>query len=81
MAEFIQFRTIVPKQGNIDSYINKPVLDRISIDHPYESIALGVITDAKEVENGYELTISIFRKYQFEWFENGELSAMYMGLF
>lgn len=80
MADFIKFKTIVPKNGDINSYINKPFLDRISVDDPFESKAIGVISDAIEVEDGYELTINIFSKYQFEWFGGGELSAMSMGI-
>jgi 2-oxoglutarate dehydrogenase E2 component (dihydrolipoamide succinyltransferase) len=39
--------------------------------------AIGIITDAVEVENGYKLTIALWKsELVYEWFEDGELSAM-----
>jgi ubiquitin C-terminal hydrolase len=72
----IQLKTIVPKQGDIKSYVNKPFLNRIDGD-PFNSKAIGIITDAVEVENGYKLTIALWKsELVYEWFEDGELSAM-----
>lgn len=67
MDKWIKCKTIVPKQGDIKSYINKPVLDKLNMDEAKSSKAIGVVTDAKEVEQGYELTFSIFSRYRFEW--------------
>jgi hypothetical protein len=72
----IQLKTIVPKQGDIETYINKPFLNRIDGD-PFNSKAIGIITNAVEVENGYELTIALWKnKLVYEWFTDGELSAI-----
>jgi hypothetical protein len=68
--DWIKFKTIVPKQGDVKSYINKPVLDKLSLDLTKSSKTIGVITDAKEIEEGYELTVSIHSKYRFEWAGN-----------
>lgn len=65
--DWITFKTIVPKQGDIRSYINKPVLNKSSLDLTTSSKVIGVITDAEEVKEGYELTIAIFCKYRYEW--------------
>lgn len=73
--DFIKFKTIVPKEGDIEKYINKPVLDRRSGD-PFTHKTIGVITSAIEVENGYELTVRLFGKYGFEWFTDGKLNSM-----
>jgi len=71
----LKLKTIVPKQGNIEDYINKPFLDRINGD-PFDSTAIGVISDAIEVENGFELTINMFHKSMEMEILNGKISAM-----
>lgn len=73
-SNWIQLKTVVQKQGELETYINKPVLDKVSGDS--SSKVIGVITKAVEVGNGYQLTISLFGKHKFEWFEDGELSAI-----
>lgn len=70
----LTLKIIVPKDGELDSYINKPVLDRISYD-AFDSKVIGVITNAIEVEDGYELTIMLRNNMQYEWI-NGEVSAI-----
>lgn len=76
----ITFKTIVPKQGEINTYINKPFLDRLDGD-PFESKAIGVISDAVEVSNGYLLTITLWKQdVVAEWFTEGELSAISFGV-
>lgn len=74
----LTLKIIVPKDGELDSYINKPVLDRISYD-AFDSKAIGVITNAIEVEDGYELTIMLRNNIQYEWI-NGEVSAISFGI-
>jgi hypothetical protein len=71
----MRIKTIVPKQGDLESYINKPFLDRIDGDI-FKSKVIGVITDAVEIETGYELTINIFGEFKYEFFEDGQLIAM-----
>jgi hypothetical protein len=72
----IKLKTIVPKQGKVEDYINKPFLDRLDRD-PFKSTAIGIINDAVEVDNGYELTILIWKQeIVTEWFTDGQLSAM-----
>jgi len=82
----IEFKIKVSKEGNIDSYINKPVLNRIlSIeestnvymfnDMPKE-IIIGIISDAIELEDYYELTIRLWKekmKFLRGFFVDGEL--------
>jgi hypothetical protein len=59
----------VDKSGDIDSYLNKPVLDRMtrvldlstnSISGNDDSKVIGVISEAVEMENCFELTLTIF---------------------
>jgi hypothetical protein len=78
----ITLKTIVPKQGNIEDYINKPFLDKIDNDpFHFESKAIGIISDAIEVENGYELTITIWKQDVItEWFTDGQLSSISFGV-
>lgn len=73
--EWIQFKTIVPKQGELKSYINAPFMDRAN-DDPFNSKIIGVVTKAIEVENGYELTVSLFGEYRFEWDQNDHLCTI-----
>ncbi|MET3505533.1 hypothetical protein [Halalkalibacter oceani] len=72
---FVKFKTIVPKDGELSSYLNKPVLDRVDLSNTFETKTIGVISDAVEVEEGYELTIQLFSKFQYEWIGN-ELNAL-----
>jgi hypothetical protein len=72
----IKLKTVVPKQGKIEDYINKPFLDKI-LEDSFESNAIGIINDAIEVEDGFELTITIWKQEIItEWFSDGQLSAM-----
>jgi hypothetical protein len=69
--------TQVPKQGKIESYVNKPVVDSFdSFDR--QGKVIGVVRSAVEVSNSYELTIDLWGKYtQFSReFMDGELSAI-----
>ena len=52
-------KAIVPKDGDIESYLNKPVLDRVTESDPFKTKTIGVITNAVETEQGYELTMEI----------------------
>lgn len=47
----IKLKTVILKQGEINSYINEPVLDRVTY-NAFDSKAIGIITDAIEVDNG-----------------------------
>ena len=66
-------KTIVPKEGDIKTYINKPVVDRVTESDPFKAKAIGVITGAVEVEKGYELTMEIFGKPNLEFYGNNEV--------
>ena len=82
----IEFKIKVSKEGNINSYINKPVLNRtLSLeestnvymfnDMPKE-IIIGIISDAIELEDYYELTIRLWKekmKFLRGFFVDGEL--------
>ena len=82
----IEFKIKVSKEGNINSYINKPVLNRtLSLeestnvymfnDMPKE-IVIGIISDAIELEDYYELTIRLWKekmKFLRGFFVDGEL--------
>lgn len=48
----LQVKTIVPKQGDISSYFNKPVL--------LDDRPIGVITKATEINQGYKLSMIIW---------------------
>jgi len=88
-SETIEFKIKVSKEGNINSYVNKPVLNRIlSIeestniymfnDMPKE-IVIGIISDAVELDNCYELTIKLWKekiKIFREFFVGGELASI-----
>jgi hypothetical protein len=75
----IKIKTIVPKQGDIKDYINKPFLDRLE-GNAFESKAIGIISDAVDVEHGYELTITLWKQEIItERFSDGQLSAMSIG--
>ena len=76
ISNFIILKTVIPKAGDVKSYIDKPFLDRVSETDPFKSKVIGVIRDAVEIEEGYELTIALFAKYNFEFFDNMEFSAM-----
>jgi len=85
----IEFKIKVSKEENINSYINKPVLNRIlSIeestnvymfnDMPKE-IVIGIISDAIELEDCYELTIKLWKekiKIFREFFVGMELASI-----
>ena len=73
----IKLKAIVPKEGKIEDYINKPFLDRIEND-PFESKAIGMITDAIEVKNGYELTVTLWKQELISEWLSGQLSAISM---
>ena len=49
----------VPATGSIDSYINKPVKDRMSISAFDNSKEIGRIINAKHVNDEYELTMDV----------------------
>lgn len=51
------FKTIVSKQGDIKSYINKPVWDKR--ENLNDQKEIGTIIKAVEIENGFELTIKL----------------------
>jgi hypothetical protein len=51
------FITRVNKLGDINSYINKPVIDR-TIENNEENV-IGEVVEAIELDNYYELTIKI----------------------
>ena len=74
----IALKTVVPKQGHINSYLNAPVLDRVNF-NGFDSKAIGVITDVIEKEDGYELTIMLGNKMQYEWI-NDKVSAISLGI-
>jgi|HigsolmetaAR201D_1030396.scaffolds.fasta_scaffold32248_3 hypothetical protein len=70
------FKTIVPKYGDLSSYIGKPVLDKIDPIYNCDEKVVGVIKEAVEVENGFELTIELFDKtIKYEWINN-EISSI-----
>ena len=85
----IEFKIKVSKEGNINSYINKPVLNRtLSLeestnvymfnDMPKE-IVIGIISDAIELKDYYELTIKLWKekiKFFREFFVDGELASI-----
>jgi len=74
----IVLKTVVPKQGDINTYLNAPVLDRVNF-NAFDSKAIGVITDVIEKEDGYELTIMLRNKMQYEWI-NDKVSAISLGI-
>lgn len=74
----LTLKTIVPKHGDISSYISKPVLDRMTCS-TFESKVIGVISHAVEKEDGYELTIVLRNKMQYEWI-NSEVSTIALGI-
>jgi hypothetical protein len=68
-------RTIVSKYGDVQSYINKPVTDKLDFYNDSSAKVIGVIKDAIETVNGYELEIELFDKVpKFEWV-GGKLSS------
>lgn len=63
--------TKVKKIGDIQSYINLPVVGRsltYDLDSKYEQKAIGVIQDVKELKDHYELSILIW-----DWFVDQKL--------
>ena len=74
----IVLKTVVPKQGDINTYLNAPVLDRVNF-NAFDSKAIGVITGVIEKEDGYELTMMLRNKMQYEWI-NDKVSAISLGI-
>jgi hypothetical protein len=71
----IKTTTIVPKEGELNSYINKPVLEKLNDDNWEFPKQIGVITSAIEVEDGYELTITLWGEQLKEELMNNEVST------
>lgn len=70
----LHIETIVPKQGDINSYFNKPVT--------LNNEVIGVIMNAIEIEQGYKLTMGIWVekiRTTFEFFTNNSLSSIIIG--
>ena len=74
VKNLMKFKTIVPKQGDIHSYVHKPVINKIEGD-PFSMKSIGVISEAIEVSEGYELTIDIKGEYAID-VHNEELSSI-----
>lgn len=64
------FKTKIDKHGNVESYINKPVVDKFASEIDFtkpivelnpQSKIIGVITEAIELEDCFELTIKIWK--------------------
>ena len=56
---FNQIKTKVSKVGKTEDYLNMPVIDRYSEDKSEERV-IGVVIEAVEVGNYYELTIVLW---------------------
>lgn len=53
MMKFIKGKTVVSKVGKLEDYINLPVVK--------DSKAIGVINNATELDDGYELEMTLFK--------------------
>ena len=80
----VEVKIRVPKEGNMESYINKPVLNRSSEDtfdvmKNINPKIIGMIIGAIELEDCYELTLNIWIdriKFKKEFSCNKELLSM-----
>lgn len=77
---FIKFKTVIPKEGVLNSYINSPLtINDYSDPFVPRTKHVGVITEANETEEGYELTVGIFGKFVPEIFpDNKEILSLRM---
>lgn len=58
MSKYVFFETIVPKIGQTLDYINLPVTNNEK--------AIGVVSHAEEVKDGYKLTLLMFKSVNME---------------
>lgn len=82
----MQLKLKVTKQGNVQDYLNKPVLNKVnelvSINNvgniQWNSHAIGIIIDATETDEHFELTIEIWDKFveEVREYNNGVLDAI-----
>ena len=70
----LQIETIVSKQGDINSYFNKPVL--------LDDKPIGTIIKATEVDSGYKLSMMIWLRTvkTYNIFINNDLNSISIGL-
>lgn len=70
----LQIETIVPKQCDINSYFNKPVL--------LDNKPMGVIIKATEIDKGYKLSMMIWLRTvkSYSTFINNDLNSISIGL-
>jgi hypothetical protein len=75
----------VNKNGSLRDYINLPVLDKtvkgfgFSADINDNSKAIGIVTDAEEVDGQYELTATVWDKFveqHMELYESNKPAAI-----
>ena len=70
----LQVEIIVPKQGDINSYFNKPVL--------LDNKPIGTIIKATQVDSGYKLSVMIWLRTVkiYNAFINNDLNSISIGL-
>lgn len=83
MEDFLIIKTEVPKEGSLKSYFNAPLITgKEKIEKGNEvlftnEVTMGMVIDAVELEDCYELTIAFFSKYKLaRESDDGETTAL-----
>lgn len=86
----LTIKTKVAKRGELSSYINKPVLNKIEtgldfigdVNIEHKEVPIGVITNAIELVDCYELTMQIWDKYVIKMFsfQEDNLDSMMLSI-